>query len=228
LFVGNLRTFAFLAASLGPFTGARIAAHVLRQTSKTVQSTTAHQTYWTGIVETGGVLGKFIIAPVLDDAEHRTPSRGGRQLTEEWRLRWAEDAIEFDLYWTRYFSEKETSLDSLTKPWSEDRVLVGRVSFPSVNADDSQAASWAALAAEMGANPAHWVRDRDNTILEPETEFGTARKFAYRSSQAGRNVLPEAAYASVFSSGVIDDALAEELKRRRDEKRRIGHVDAAQ
>jgi hypothetical protein len=40
-------------------------------------------------------------------------------------------------------------------------------------------------------------------------------------------VLPEASYADVFRTGVIDAALAEELKRRRARKRDVGHIDAA-
>jgi hypothetical protein len=226
LIAGNLRTIASLVASLGPIAGASTAAHVLRQTSRTVHSTTAHQTYWTGVVETGDVLGKFILAPVLDDAEHASPPSGPRQLSEEWRLRWAAGPIGFDLFWTPYIDEEETPLRELAKPWNEDRVLVGHATFPQP-ASGEEAELWAALAAEMGANPGHWVRDRDNTIVEPETEFGTARKFAYRSSQAGRGALPEAAYAGAFAAGVIDAALAEKLKRRREEKRRLGHVDGA-
>ena len=50
----------------------------------------------------------------------------------------------------------------------------------------------------MGANPGHWVHDRGDTIREPTTEFGIARKIAYRNSQEGRDVLPEASYAQVF------------------------------
>jgi hypothetical protein len=79
----------------------------------------------------------------------------------------------------------------------------------------------------MGANPGNWVRDRANSIAEPQTEFGLARQIAYRKSQEGRSALPESEYADVFSSGVISDALAAELRRRRDAKRSAGHIDAA-
>ena len=83
------------------------------------------------------------------------------------------------------------------------------------------------LAAEMGANPGHWVHDRGDTVREPTTEFGIARKIAYRNSQEGRDVLPEASYAQVFRTGTIDAALAEELQRRRARKQGVGHIDAA-
>ena len=86
---------------------------------------------------------------------------------------------------------------------------------------------WAALAAEMGANPGNWVHDRENGVGEPATEFACARKIAYRRSQEGRDALPEAFYAAVFETGEIDDALAAALDARRAEKRKAGHVDAA-
>ncbi len=38
---------------------------------------------------------------------------------------------------------------------------------------------------------------------------------------------PRAEYLHVFSQSEIDDALAAELRRRREAKRRLGHVDAA-
>ena len=48
---------AGLIGSLGPVQGAAISAHVLRQTSRAALSSTAYQTYWTGIEETGGIAG---------------------------------------------------------------------------------------------------------------------------------------------------------------------------
>jgi hypothetical protein len=46
-------------------------------------------------------------------------------------------------------------------------------------------------------------------------------------SQDGRGVLPEAEYMEVFSRGASSDALAVELRRRREMKKRLHHVDAA-
>lgn len=83
------------------------------------------------------------------------------------------------------------------------------------------------LAAEMGANPGNWVSDRGNTIRHPTTEFGVARQIAYGKSQAGRGTLAEADYATVFATGAIDGALANERARRRAKKRRLGHIDGA-
>jgi hypothetical protein len=71
------------------------------------------------------------------------------------------------------------------------------------------------------------TRDRTNSIPLPETEFGLARKIAYERSQQGRGVLPEAQYLHVFSRGAIGEALAAELRRRRETKRALGHVDTA-
>ena len=82
-------------------------------------------------------------------------------------------------------------------------------------------------AAEMGANPGNWVRNRENSIPEPGTEFTCARKFAYQKSQAGRDVLPAGAYAQVFQSGEIGSELAEELNRRRVAKRDLEHIDTS-
>jgi hypothetical protein len=84
---------------------------------------------------------------------------------------------------------------------------------------------WAALAAEMRANQANWVADPDRTIRHPATEFGVAREFAYLASQNGRDALSEQDYSHVFTAGVIDQRLADELRRRRGGKRTTGHVD---
>jgi hypothetical protein len=187
----------------------------------------AYQTYWTGIEETGGVAGKFVIEPVFRENQHRALSAGDHHLTEEWRARQARGPIVFDLYWIPFIDAQRTSLDELTRPWTEERHPVGTATFPQCDPNGEDVALWAALAAEMGTNPGNWVNDQDNTIREPATEFGIARKIAYRKSQEGRNVLPEASYAQVFGTGTIDAALAAELKRRRSEKRDVGHIDAA-
>ena len=67
----------------------------------------------------------------------------------------------------------------------------------------------------------------EDTIQQPATEFGVARKFAYQRSQAGRDALPETAYECVFETGNIDTELGEMLNARRVKKQREGHVDSA-
>ena len=79
----------------------------------------------------------------------------------------------------------------------------------------------------MGANPGNWVRDRQDSIALPGTEFGVARQIAYQKSQEGRSVLPPADYAEVFATGRIGAPLAAELRRRRAAKRAAGHCDSA-
>jgi hypothetical protein len=216
-----------LVRSLGLARGAQILGHITKQTLRTALSSTAHQSYWTGIVEAGGVLGKCVFAPVHDENKFPGVAAGAHHLTEEWRERQASGPVEFDLYWLPFIDEQATSLLLLTRAWQEHRCLVGRATFPRSNPESDEAVLWAALAAEMGANPGNWVRDRANSIAEPQTEFGLARQIAYRKSQEGRSALPESEYADVFSSGVISDALAAELRRRRDAKRSAGHIDAA-
>jgi len=216
-----------LVRRLGVTRGAQIIAHVTKQTLRTALSSTAYQSYWTGIVEVGGVLGKCLFVPIREENQFRGLAAGPQRLTEEWRERQGKGTVEFDLYWLPFIDELATPLLELTKAWQEHRCLVGRAAFPQCDLRNEEAALWAALASEMGANPGNWVRDQTNSIAEPQTEFGLARKIAYRKSQEGRAVLPESEYADVFSSGVISDILAAELRRRRDAKRSMGHIDAA-
>jgi hypothetical protein len=216
-----------LISSLGPVEGSRISAHVLRQTSRAALSSTAYQTYWTGIEETGGIAGKFVIDPATEENRHPAFPAGEHHLTEEWRARQARGPIVFDLYWIPFIDSHQTPLDALTNAWKEDRHPVGTATFPQCVITGEDIGLWAALAAEMGANPGHWVHDRGDTIREPTTKFGIARKIAYRNSQEGRDVLPEASYAQVFRTGTIDAALGEELQRRRAKKQGAGHIDAA-
>lgn len=216
-----------LIHSLGAVRGAQIVGHVTRQTARTAISSTAYQTYWTGVVETGGHLGKCVIVPTEDVNTHRDLTAAARYLTEDWRERQSKGAVEFDLYWIPFIDEESTPLIQLTQPWQENRYLIGRAAFPRTDLRSEEAMLWAALAAEMGANPGNWVRDRANTIALPQTEFGLAHKIAYERSQQGRVVLPEAEYVHVFSRGAISDALAAELRRRREVKKQLGHVDVA-
>jgi hypothetical protein len=227
LAASNLRLIRSLIASLGLVTGGKVAAHVAGQTARTALSSTAYQTYWTGIVEVGGALGKFMFAPLSDENRLRALTPGQRHLSDEWRQRQARGDIDFTLHWLPFIDEQTTSTTALTKPWVQRPVTIGRVTFPKIAAADADAPLWAALVAELGANPGNWVADTGNTIPEPGTEFTCARKLAYRNSQAGRGVLPEAAYAHVFSGQPIGPLLTAELQRRRAAKGAAGHVDMA-
>jgi hypothetical protein len=227
LAASNLKLVRSLILNLGPITGVKVAAHVAKQTLRTATSSTAYQTYWTGIVEVGGTLGKFMFLPVSDENRLRALTPGERHLTEEWRQRQARGDIAFTLHWLGFIDEQTTSTTELTRPWLQRPVLIGQVTFPKIEAADTEAPLWAALTAELGANPGNWVADVGNTIPEPGTEFTCARKFAYRNSQAGRDALPEADYAHVFSGAPIGPTLTAELQRRRAAKDAKGHMDMA-
>jgi hypothetical protein len=227
LAASNLKLVRSLIVNLGPITGVKVAAHVAKQTARTAISSTAYQTYWTGIVEVGGELGKFMFQPVSDENRLRTLTPGERHLSDEWRQRQARGDIEFTLHWLPFIDEQTTSTTELTRRWVQQPVAIGRVTFPKIDVTDSEAQLWTALTAEIGANPGNWVADTGNTIPEPGTEFTCARKFAYRNSQAGRGALPEADYAHVFSGQPIGPALAAELLRRRGVKDAKGHMDMA-
>ena len=227
LAASNLRLIRSLIASLGVVTGLKIAKHVVKQTARTFISSTAYQTYWTGIVEVGGALGKFMFAPTSDENRHREPTPGERHLSKEWRQRQARGDIDFTLHWLPFVDEQATSTTELTKPWVQRPVTIGQVTFPRIGAADADAPLWTALVAELGANPGNWVADTGNTIAEPGTEFTCARKLAYRNSQAGRGALPEADYAHVFSGQPIGATLTAELQRRRAAKDAAGHMDMA-
>ena len=180
---------------------------------------------WTGIVEVAGNGGKFAVVPVTDENKFPGLHPGQRHFTEEWKKRQTAGDVVFSLFWIPFRNEKDTPTAELTEKWDEeDSVRIGTVTFPRTDLDSEEAALWAALASEMGGNPGHWVHDRDNTIPEPSTEFGLARKLAYRLSQQGRNALDPALYQSVFATGEIGPELAEELRRRREVKDREGHV----
>lgn len=228
LIASNVTLVKFLVEKLGGHGGA-IATHVVRQTSRTARSSSAYQTYWTGIVEASGTAGKFVIAPALADQNpHRPFGAGPRHLTVDWRARQGRGDVMFDLFWVPFIDQDSTSTAELTKAWEEHRQRVGRVAFPKQDANDKDAALWAILADEMGANAGHWIGDRADSIAEPATEFTAARKIAYRKSQDGRNALPDERYAQVFRTGAIDEGLAAELRERRARKVAAGHTSAAQ
>ena len=227
LTASNLQLVRSLIASLGLIGGGKVAAHVVKQTLRTAISSTAYQTYWTGIVEVGGAFGKFMFAPASDENRHRAVAPGERHLTGEWRQCQSRGDIDFALNWLPFVDEQTTSMTELTKRWAQQPVAIGQVTFPKIEAADADVPLWAALATEIGANAGNWVADTGNTIAEPGTEFTCARKLAYRNSQAGRGALPEADYAHVFGGQPIGPALAAELKRRRAAKDAAGHMDMA-
>ena len=165
--------------------------------------------------------------PTSDENRHRALTPGERHLSAEWRERQARGDIVFALHWLPFIDDRATSTTALTKSWEQRPTLVGQVVFPRLDAAGEDAQLWAALAAELGANPGNWVADAGNTIAEPGTEFTCARKLAYRRSQQGRGVLPEADYAHVFGGQPIGPALAAELRRRRGAKTGAGHTDMA-
>lgn len=113
----------------------------------------------------------------------------------------------------------------LTERWDEEhKQPVGTVIFPKTDPDSEEAKLWAILASEIGANPGNWVHDKENTIKEPATEFGAARKNAYRISQEGRGALDQKWYQSVFDTRRISAELSQELTRRCAEKEKARHV----
>lgn len=108
LLATNLRLVKSLIHRLGLGGGLATVLHVTKQTSRTARSTTAYQTYWTGIVETGGVPGKFVIEPTRDENGLRPLEPGERYLSKEWRERQTRGPLEFDLHWIPFISEAET------------------------------------------------------------------------------------------------------------------------
>lgn len=203
-------------------------AHLTGQTMRTFLSSTAYQQYWTGVEELGGNGCKFTMAPLRNENHPPGFRPGQHYLSEEWQRRQAAGDIEFHLYWIPFLDHERTPLGELTKGWQEDhRQLAGTVRFPQADPGSEEAHLWAILANEMGANPGNWVHDGANSIAEPATQFGVARKIAYQLSQKGRDALDPALYQSVFENAGISAELAEELRRRRDRKMHSGHVSAA-
>ncbi|GEM_PF-2288302 len=205
-----------------------VVPHLLKQTKRTIHSSTAYQSYWTGVVELGGVGGKFTFVPLQPDSKSPGLSPNEHLFSLDWKNRQRLDDLLFDLYWIPFLDEERTPTQTLTQAWSEGhRQRVGKVSFPQSDPDSEEARLWFSLAAEMGANPGNWVCDREGTGIGPATEFETARKIAYRASQDGRHALAEEWYAAVFSTRQIGADLAQELRQRRDAKARSGHIDQA-
>src|SRR5262249_45201501 len=153
LAASNLQLIKSLIASLGLVLGSKVASHVAKQTARTAISSTAYQTYWTGIAEVGGVLGKFMFAPETSENALRSVTPGERHLSVEWRQRQARGDINFTLNWLPFIDEASTSTTELTKPWVQRPVAVGQVTFPGIDGSDAETAAWSMLAAELGANP---------------------------------------------------------------------------
>lgn len=218
-----------LVISLAKYAGwkaARIGAHVTKQTARTVLSSTAYQQYWTGVVKARGVIGKFTLVPTQDVNSLRALTPGETYLSADWRARQAEGPLDFDLYWIPFVDEHTTAMDHPTRAWIEDhRVNVGTVTFPKSDPASTEAKLLALLASEMGANQANWIeRPGQPAPAFPATEYTAARALAYRTSQQGRDALPEAQYESFFESGEVSRLLASELIRRYHEKRATGHA----
>lgn len=219
------RFAASLVKRLGLRRGLGALGHILTQTRRTLHSSTAYQTYWTGVVEVEGRPGKLVFSP----ADDRTPPGPGlrpgeRHLTEDWRRRQAAGPLVFEMSWIPFLDERRTPLQKLTDTWAEERYPVGTVTFPRTDPNSEEARDWATLAAEMGANPGHWVHDRADAVPHPATEFGVARSIAYDHSQEGRDVLPEERYEMVFTTGRIPPELATELRKRHSDKDDAGHI----
>jgi hypothetical protein len=206
-------------------TAARIATHVIGQTSRTVRSSSAYQPYWTGVLRARDVLGKFTFVPVQDVNTRRDLTPPPHHLSSDWRRRQREGPLDFRLYWIPFRSEHETPLRELSRAWREDhRVEVATVSFPATNPDSQAAKLTALLASEMGANQGNWIEEpgRDPSAL-PSTEYTAARALAYRRSQQERDALPDDRYHDYFERGEISSPLAAELVRRYREKVAAGH-----
>jgi hypothetical protein len=204
----------------------RIAAHVVKQTTRTVLSSSAYQTYWTGVVRARNLLGKFAIVPTEDVNAHREFAPRGNHLSMDWKKRQSNGPLDFRLYWIPFRSERETPLEKLSKEWKEEhRTLVGTATFPQNDPETRDAKLLALLASEMGANPGNWIEDDSGQSPDlPATDFTAARFLVYRKSQQGRGALPEGSYSTYFERGEVSRELADELVRRYEHKRAAGHA----
>jgi hypothetical protein len=217
-----------LKKRMGTIRAGRTVAHLTKQTVRTAFSTTAYQTYWTGIAEVRRTAGKFTLVPVRDENSRPPLHPGERHFSEDWKARQHSGSVDFSLYWIPYLDEQRTPSRTLTEAWEEgQRQAIGMIRFPQLDPDSDTARLWAMLATEIGANHGHWVHDPENSIKEPATEFGVARKIAYQRSQDGRDALSPERYRSIFTTWTISSDLAQELRRRHENKSRAGHVSSA-
>jgi hypothetical protein len=217
-----------LIKSRGIAKAERMLALIAQQSERTASPGTAYQSYWTGVVEISGTLGKFTLVPLTSANCLRAMHPGERYLTRDWARRQSSGDIAFGLYWISYLDERRTSLEDFTQPWSEThKRSVGHLIFPRTDVTTNDARLWAALAAEMGTNPGNWVCDPRDSVREPSTEFGLLRKLAYERSTRGRDALALDAYRTALQTGRIGDELAAELTRRVERKRHLRHLDQA-
>jgi hypothetical protein len=163
--------------------------HLTKQTLPTALSSTAYQRYWTG--------GKFTFVPTREENHALDLHAGSRHLTDEWENRQARGDMKFQLFWIPFLSEEKTPTKVLTHPWQEDhKQLAGVITFAKTDLDSEDAKLWAILATEMGANPGNWVADKSNSIQQPASEFGVARKIAYQK-KPGRSIRFGAEFLSI-------------------------------
>jgi hypothetical protein len=133
-----------LKERMGLIKAGRTLLHLTKQTSRTFRSSTAYQTYWTGVEEIGGTAGKFTFVPVQD--ENRPPQfrPGERYVSEEWKKRQQSGDVRFLLYWISYLNEEKTPTKALTAPWKEDhKQLAGTVTFTQADPESEEAQLWA-------------------------------------------------------------------------------------
>ena len=143
-------------------------SHLTRQTLRTFHSSTAYQTYWTGIEEIGGMAGKFTFVPARNENRRPEFRPGQRHLSEEWKMRQRSGDVEFRLYWIPFLNEDKTPTKTLTDRWAEDyKQLAGAVIFPQSDPDSEEAILLGILATEMGASPGNWVHDRKTPSGSP-------------------------------------------------------------
>jgi hypothetical protein len=203
-------------------------ALIAQKGEHTASAGTAYQSYWTGVVEISRTLGKFTLVPVTSANCLHAMHPGERYLTRDWARRQSSGDIAFGLYWIGYLDERRTSLEDNSQSWSETHKRpVGHLIFPRTDTTTNDARLWAALAAEMGADPGNWVCDLRDSVREPSTEVGLLRTLAYERSNRTRDALPLEAYRTALHTGRIGEELASELTSRVERKRQLRHVDQA-
>jgi hypothetical protein len=228
LTAAQARLFNTLRKRLGIRQASSIFLHLVNQTTRTARSSSAIQSYWTGVVEVGEVAGKFALVPIVDVNRHRDLRPGPRYLSEDWERHLRSSDIVFRLLWIPFRSEADTPMEKLTAAWAETHAVnLGTVTFPQTDPASRDARLLSILASEMGANPGNWVSNRRG---EPRrafagTDFTAARQLAYALSQDTRAALPQSAYQEFFDTGgAIGPELEKELLSRFDEKVKMGHA----